>query len=374
MDFGTLPPEINSGRMYSGLGAGSILAAAAAWDELSVELYATASGYSAATSELAFKWQGPAALAMAAAALPYVAWLSTTADQTQQAATHARAAAAAYESAFAATVPPPMIVANRAMLMSLIATNVLGLNGSAIASTEAAYDEMWAQDAAAMYGYASASASAAKLNPFTSPPATTDPAGAAEKEAIATGAQLVSALPQALQNLSTATFTALDPTLTSLSASLSKLGALTVPMNFALYPLNFLDKAFGFAKVATVPVAAAAAGAMKAVESGARSMGSVLFGLGGGASNGPVSAALGQGMSIGALSAPRAWTVASASPVAAALPQAGWNAAQFASTGFEPASLPMMPLTTMGGRGFASPSASRFELRSSVVPRSPAAG
>ncbi len=37
MDFGALPPEINSGRMYSGPGCGSMLAAAAAWDGLAAD-------------------------------------------------------------------------------------------------------------------------------------------------------------------------------------------------------------------------------------------------------------------------------------------------------------------------------------------------
>lgn len=45
MDFGLLPPEINSGRMYTGPGPGPMLAAATAWDGLAVELHATAAGY-----------------------------------------------------------------------------------------------------------------------------------------------------------------------------------------------------------------------------------------------------------------------------------------------------------------------------------------
>lgn len=101
---------------------------------------------------------------------PYLAWLSTTAAQAEQVANQARAAAAAYETAFAAMVPPPVIAANRALLMSLIATNILGQNTPAITATEAHYGEMWAQDAAAMYSYAGSSAAAATLTPFTPPP------------------------------------------------------------------------------------------------------------------------------------------------------------------------------------------------------------
>ncbi|WP_420873278.1 PPE family protein, SVP subgroup [Mycobacterium marinum] len=38
------------------------------------------------------------------------------------------------------------------------------------------------------------------------------------------------------------------------------------------------------------------------------------------------------------------------------------------------AGMPFMPLTGMAGRSANGPAASRFELRSTVVPRSPAAG
>ena len=81
------------------------------------------------------------------------------------------------------TVPPPVIAANRSQTMSLIATNILGQNTPAIAALEAQYGEMWAQDVAAMEGYAGSSAAASKLTPFTSPPRTTNPSGHAGQAA-----------------------------------------------------------------------------------------------------------------------------------------------------------------------------------------------
>ncbi len=180
MDFGALPPEINSARMYSGPGAGPLMAAATAWDELATELNSTAASYSSVISGITSEdWLGPSSASMAAAAAPYAAWMSTTGAQAEQAAAQAMAAASAYEAAFAMTVPPPVIAANRSQTMALIATNILGQNTPAIAASEAQYAEMWAQDGAAMQGYASSSAAASKLRPFTSPPQTTNPAGLA---------------------------------------------------------------------------------------------------------------------------------------------------------------------------------------------------
>lgn len=124
LDFATLPPEINSARMYSGAGSAPMLAAASAWHGLSAELRASALSYSSVLSTLTGEeWHGPASASMTAAAAPYVAWMSVTAVRAEQAGAQAEAAAAAYEAAFAATVPPPVIEANRAQLMALIATN-----------------------------------------------------------------------------------------------------------------------------------------------------------------------------------------------------------------------------------------------------------
>jgi hypothetical protein len=60
MDFGALPPEINSGRMYTGPGRGSMLAASAAWDGLAADLHFTAASYQSVISDLTgAAWLGP---------------------------------------------------------------------------------------------------------------------------------------------------------------------------------------------------------------------------------------------------------------------------------------------------------------------------
>jgi PPE-repeat protein len=178
LDFGLFPPEINSGRMYSGPGPGPLLAAAEAWDSLASDLGFASAGYSSTLSELTGgNWTGPTSSAMTAAVAPYVEWLSGTAAQAEETANQARAAVAAYESAFAMTVPPPAVAANRSLLMTLIATNIFGQNTPAIAATEALYVEMWAQDAAAMYSYAAASSAAAVVTPFVVPSQTANQDG-----------------------------------------------------------------------------------------------------------------------------------------------------------------------------------------------------
>src|ERR1700678_3029336 len=199
--------------MYVGAGSGPLLAAVAAWDGLASELSLAASSYQSTVSELTGgAWLGPASVSMAAAAAPYVGWMNATAAQAEQTADQARAAAAAYEAAFSAHVPPPLIAANRSLLMSLVATNIVGQNTPAIAATEAQYAQMWAQDAAAMYGYAGASAAATTVTPFNPPPPTTNPAGTGTQAAALTHAaatpagaaqNMLSQVPNSLQSLAT---------------------------------------------------------------------------------------------------------------------------------------------------------------------------
>lgn len=170
--------------MYAGAGAAPMLAAAAAWNGIAVELNTAASSVESVVMRLgAEHWMGPASLSMAAAAQPYLVWLTYTAESSALAAAQAMASAAAFETAFAMTIPPAEVAANRALLAELIADNVLGHNMPAIAATEARYGEMWAQDASAMYGYAASSAIAGRLSPLTRPSQLTNPAGIASQAA-----------------------------------------------------------------------------------------------------------------------------------------------------------------------------------------------
>jgi PPE-repeat protein len=420
-DFAMLPPEVNSGRMYAGAGAGPLLAAASAWNGLAAELRATALGYSSVLSELTSQaWHGPASASMAAAAAPYVAWLSTAAAQAEETAAQAEAAVAAYEAAFAATVPPPVIAANRAQLMVLIATNFFGQNTPAIAATEAQYAEMWAQDAAAMYGYAASSAIATRLTPFTQPQQTTSPsAPAAQSAAVAKAAatpagsqqstlsQLVSTMPNTLQGLSSpsssqttglgsilgdlggwnpfapgsaSATSGLDGVLDALFGTNTAFGQfINAPIWNTIFASGFYmpgrylgsaakfitmgQQAAGDASSAAEGVAGAAEGVAQGAAAGP--LGSI------GALGNSVTATLGKGGLVGPLSVPPSWTGPTPlpSPLASTLGGAPLAAPSPVTVGTPP-----VPLAGyMGGQGEGQ-AVPQYGFRPTFVARPPAAG
>lgn len=338
MDFGALPPEINSGKMYAGPGAGSMLVAASAWETVADELYSTASSAGAVITALTDEpWLGAASVAMVTATAPYLGWLTASAAQAQHTAAQMRAAAGAFATAFAATVPPPVIEANRTLLMALTATNVLGINTPAIATVEAHYSEMWAQDAAAMYGYAGASAAASVLTAFTSP---VDGDGSRFLEDISMLSSLVSPVSSAASTM---------------SSSMS-----------AMSSMSSVAKAFG-----------SSATAVESLGREATALGSTvtnqLTGLALPAAE--VSAEVGGAMSLGPLSVPRSWAaftgaVGAPSPLASRLPGVGGVSAvqPVAGAGSMLGGLPI----SMTARGEGSGTAATFRagFRPTVLPRS----
>jgi PPE-repeat protein len=195
MSFSLIPPEINSALMYQGAGSGPLLEAATAWDGLAADLEATATQYQTAITNLTTgTWLGPSSAHMAAASEPYIAWLQSTAAEAAQTGAQAKAAAGAYQTAYASMVPPPVITANRAELTTLVSNNFLGQNTGAIAQNEAEYLDMWIQDALGMdtYNLNSTGASAALPAQTAAPLVTSGAQAAAAAAPAASSADAIS--------------------------------------------------------------------------------------------------------------------------------------------------------------------------------------
>ena len=220
MSFMMFPPEVNSSLMYSGAGSGPLMAAASAWDEVAADLESAAASYQAVLAQLTgASWLGPTSARMAAATAPYVDWLAGTAGQAAQTSAQARFAAAAYESAFASTVEPAVIAANRALLAALVATNFLGQNTPAIAATEAQYMEMWFQDGMTMDMYATLAQQAVVLPQPTPAPSASD--GGTSANAAAAAQSTANSASSTGTNLGTALENLLTDYLTSNSSGLN---------------------------------------------------------------------------------------------------------------------------------------------------------
>jgi len=379
MDFGALPPEVNSARMYAGAGAGPMMAAAAAWSALAGELSTAAAGYESVVTELTGEqWMGPASASAAAAAHPFIAWLTTTAAHAQHAAAQATASAAAFEAAYAMTVPPPQIAANRTQLASLVASNFLGINTPAIMATEAHYAEMWAQDAAAMYGYAASSAAAGQLDPMTPPTPTTNPGGTAGQAAAVAGA-----------NAANNTQAGLTRTITGVPNSVARLAS---PLQLAADPpsgilsntlvQNTINGAVNTAawwSMETIPTAVGAAHTINGVPSfmlgtagifdGPWLSGSVAQAGSTGMAQGSVLVSAGQASTVGGLSVPSTWSAAAPAmnTSAAPLEGSGWTMAaeEPAPVTAVPAGMPAMAMAGKG-MGFSGP---RYGVKPTVMPK-----
>ncbi|OBB96425.1 PPE domain-containing protein [Mycobacterium sp. 852002-40037_SCH5390672] len=385
MDFAVLPPEVNSARMYAGPGSAPMLAAAMAWDELAAALQSTANSYQAEITALTSgPWVGPSSASMVAAITPYLEWMRTTGAQAEEAANQARTAAFAYETAFAETVPPPVITANRTQLAALVATNVLGQNTPAIATTETEYAEMWARDTAAMFGYAGSTAAATRLTPFAQPDQTTT-SDAAQSDAVtqATGTaagstrnavaqQSFSAVPNLLNSAALAPNAApLAPTSATdllglesdliaifldAPASVAGLGidapgtlvALPFDVAGALTGFHTDDIVSGWAGVQSWPgMGAVPPSPFPVITNPAGGFGSLM------------SAGLGQANTVGGLSVPPGWTAAAPAirPAALVLPTTTAGAAAEAAAAAAPSGtgslFGQMAAASMAGRAMA---------------------
>jgi PPE-repeat protein len=396
MEFTTLPPEITSALIHTGPGAESLIAASAAWQQLGTTLEDSAENYGATLSSLTGTWHGPSSATMVQAVEPYVTWLRTTAQQTQQIASSAQAAAAAYNSARASVVPPAEVTANRTRLVQLLATNGFGRNLPAIAETEAEYQSMWANNSAAMSRYQAASAQASTLPQFASPTSATNPTRLATQGSAvpaATTSSTASKAPTvAAASPAAALPTAFDP-------SVGLVGEVNTYLNQFIssgFPINMLSYLAQNQSAQALQgvnaqigqgvsegegaLGGGAAGGLGALGQGG--LGALGGGAGGfgGISQVPTAAATGVGVSIGKLTAPPA--VVNLLPTSQAPVQLA-SAASPLSGGESglPMLPPLMPPPVSAGSGWRKRKQPKYEdiaigaeLKGKVIHPPPSAG
>jgi PPE-repeat protein len=389
LDFAALPPEINSALMYSGAGSGPLMAASAAWSNLGAELSTTATQWESIITTLTTEqWTGVGSLAAAASAQHIVSWLTTTATAAEHAGAQATASAAAYEAAFSATVPPPVIAANRAQLAALIATNFLGVNTAAIAATEAQYAEMWVQDAVTMYTYQAASAAAgiltpvAPASPSTNPAASGLQAAATTQAATSTPTQSLGSIISGLQS----DISGLQSEISSISTlggtipSLGQFASLPIVEN-AIYNVGVTVAWWTGNMIGVFPtlghlIATSPAGLTPFVDDvtplgAGLGIGTTLVGSTNGAGLGTAAtAALGEASTVGGLSVPASWSAAApATLVSSTAPLAGsgWTAATDEVAGGPVAG--MMPGMAGAAKGSGALAGPRYGFKPTVMPK-----
>ncbi len=393
-DFAARPPEVNSTMVYSGAGAGPLTAAAATFGTLSSELSTNAAAYESIISQLTgSEWTGPSSAAAATAAQQNINWLNTTSVQLQEAAVKATASAAAYEAAFAATIPPPVVLANRAQLAALVATNILGQNTPAIAATEALYGEFWAQDATALTTYAANAAAAAQVTPLVEPTQSTNPGGTGAQAAAVSSAANSNAsnsgLNGLLQGLQSTASSAATPAAASATTAggLSGLGGAMqqlfgVPfISNSINTINVTGSWFLFIGMSAIPllthfVAGAPFGFTMSDTTplgAGLGFGTTLAGATS-ASGAGTLAGMGTAAEVGGLSVPAGWSAATpgAAATEATLAGSGWTAAaDETATGMGGGGMNgVMPgMASAGGKsgmGFGGP---RYGVKPKVMPK-----
>lgn len=157
-----LTPEVNAIRLTTGPGAAAMAPVVAAYQAAGItHIEQGAQMLTTAATTATGSWQGQGGTAMMAAAIPKSEWQIEAGAHAEKAGALIGSAAAAHAAAVAATIPYPIVIANRIREATLQATNIIGQNTPAIIESNVEYGEYWSQNASAMSTYATAASAIA---------------------------------------------------------------------------------------------------------------------------------------------------------------------------------------------------------------------
>lgn len=205
------PPELNAGRIETGVGEPTWVASAGMWTTFASLVGEAMAAWAAEVAAIAANWQGSAPIQLTAVTAPFMAWLM---EMEAVAAANALACYGVSE-AFAivngSLIPTPAVNANRISEMIAEATNFFNINSGLILFLNQQYGQYWTQNAGAMLSYDEAVQIATLPKPSTPPPPLSDSAqalqAAADAGQLATSSvtdPMLSALQQGGQGSSSA--------------------------------------------------------------------------------------------------------------------------------------------------------------------------
>ncbi|OMC13516.1 PPE domain-containing protein [Mycobacterium sp. SP-6446] len=263
-----LTPEAISAQLWSGPGAGSFYASAAALTEMAAKLTDIMDGQEAIAGVLTTAWASPTGESAIAANAPYQAWVAHAAAEMGTAATQISAAAVAFDAAQALTPTPAEFAQNDLQYVVLVSTNILGQNWPAIIYNRIEYAEYCIRAWTAMSFYTAESAgTVGAIQPLTPPPfsATLAPTNPSIAAGLAGSQSIRAALPAGAPM-------PMSPAAPAVNAALQPAGALASlqPGNVLSQPTNALLS--GGSELAQAP---------SAMTSGLTGLGSQTAGAGG---------------------------------------------------------------------------------------------
>lgn len=164
------PPEVITGRLMSGAGAGPMTAASAEFAAAATAYEISIDRLTAMLAYLVASWQGEAAMAMQRTVVRFIMVNRMLQAQILTSAVRTEAQAVAFTEAYTTMAQMVEIVENRVTTAVLYATNFLGMNTIPIGVREGQYQEMWMQDVAVQTNYLAQTVANTTFDPFAKLP------------------------------------------------------------------------------------------------------------------------------------------------------------------------------------------------------------